>query len=140
MRRGAACTSCAPPSTRSRSAWERCVPTIHAWTRATSARRGSRAGSRSVAAMPASSRCEAARSRTSCARAGEGVQTLLLEGGPTIAASFVAAGLVDKVMLFVAPVVAGDGPLGLTAPVELTGVRVERIGEDVVLEGYVHEP
>ncbi|HLX20904.1 MAG TPA: bifunctional diaminohydroxyphosphoribosylaminopyrimidine deaminase/5-amino-6-(5-phosphoribosylamino)uracil reductase RibD [Gaiellaceae bacterium] len=74
------------------------------------------------------------------ALAGEGVQTLLLEGGPTIAASFVAAGLVDKVMLFVAPVVAGDGPLGLTAPLELTGVRVERIGEDVVLEGYVHEP
>jgi len=74
------------------------------------------------------------------ALAGEGVQTLLLEGGPTIAASFVAAGLVDKVMLFVAPVVAGDGPLGLTAPLELTGVRVERIGEDVLLEGYVHEP
>jgi len=44
------------------------------------------------------------------ALAAEGVQSLLLEGGPTLATAFLAAGLVDKLMLFVAPVVAGDGP------------------------------
>src|SRR4029077_2805687 len=40
----------------------------------------------------------------------EGVQSLLLEGGPTIATAFIAASLVDKLMLFVAPMVAGEGP------------------------------
>ena len=42
--------------------------------------------------------------------AEEGVQSLLLEGGPTLAASFFAAGLVDKLMLFVAPKLSGEGP------------------------------
>ncbi len=37
------------------------------------------------------------------ALAGEGVQSLLLEGGPTLAAAFLAADLVDKVQVFVAP-------------------------------------
>ena len=40
--------------------------------------------------------------------AAEGVQSLLLEGGPTLAASFLAADLVDKLMLFVAPKLSGD--------------------------------
>ncbi|MBV8598352.1 MAG: bifunctional diaminohydroxyphosphoribosylaminopyrimidine deaminase/5-amino-6-(5-phosphoribosylamino)uracil reductase RibD [Actinobacteria bacterium] len=74
------------------------------------------------------------------ALAAEGVQSLLLEGGPTIAASFLDAGLVDKVALFVAPIVAGEGPLGLTAPLELNGVAAERVGEDVLLVGYIREP
>ena len=52
------------------------------------------------------------------ALAQEGVQSLLLEGGPTLATAFLAADLVDKLMLFVAPVVAGSGPrfLGDVAP------------------------
>ena len=43
------------------------------------------------------------------ALAAEGVQSLLLEGGPTLATAFLTAGLVDKLLLFVAPVVAGEG-------------------------------
>jgi len=76
------------------------------------------------------------------ALAGEGVQSLLLEGGPTIATAFLAAGLVDKVVLFVAPVVGGDGPrfLGdLPEPVALSDVRVRTVGEDVLVEAYVHQ-
>src|SRR5437762_11941369 len=46
----------------------------------------------------------------------EGVQSLLLEGGPTIASSFLRAGLVDKVLLFVAPQIAGGGPALLPEP------------------------
>ena len=43
--------------------------------------------------------------------AAEGVQSLLLEGGPTLAAAFLEADLVDKLCVFVAPVLAGgDGP------------------------------
>ena len=42
--------------------------------------------------------------------AAEDVQSLLLEGGPTLAASFLREDLVDKLLLFVAPTVAGEGP------------------------------
>ena len=75
--------------------------------------------------------------------AAEGVQSLLLEGGPTLAAAFLAAGYVDKLLLFVAPVLAGAGPrvLGdLAAPLELLHLRTEPSGEDVLLEAYLHEP
>jgi diaminohydroxyphosphoribosylaminopyrimidine deaminase/5-amino-6-(5-phosphoribosylamino)uracil reductase len=75
--------------------------------------------------------------------AEEGVQSLLLEGGPTLATSFLAAGLVDKVLLFVAPEVAGIGPTivnALPEPISLTRFDAVRVGEDVLLTAYVHEP
>jgi diaminohydroxyphosphoribosylaminopyrimidine deaminase/5-amino-6-(5-phosphoribosylamino)uracil reductase len=75
--------------------------------------------------------------------AEEGVQTLLLEGGPTLATAFLRAGVVDKLLLFVAPRLSGAGPrfLGdLGAPVDLQGVGVEQVGEDVLLTAYIHEP
>ena len=74
------------------------------------------------------------------ALAGEGVQSLLLEGGPTLATAFLAAGLVDKLLMFVAPVVGGDGPrfLGeLASPVELSRLTARAVGEDVLLEAYL---
>jgi len=77
------------------------------------------------------------------ALAAEGVQSLLLEGGPTLAASFLRAELVDKVLLFVAPRIAGNGPLfapELPAPVELKRLQAEPVGDDLLLSGYVHEP
>ncbi len=74
------------------------------------------------------------------ALAAEGVQSLLLEGGPTLATAFLAAGLVDKLMLFVAPVVAGDGPRFIArAAVEVKGMRARQVGDDVLLEGYLRE-
>ena len=42
--------------------------------------------------------------------AAEGVQSLLLEGGPTLAGAFLRAGLVDKLVVFVAPKLSGAGP------------------------------
>jgi diaminohydroxyphosphoribosylaminopyrimidine deaminase/5-amino-6-(5-phosphoribosylamino)uracil reductase len=77
------------------------------------------------------------------ALAADGVQSLLLEGGPTLATAFLAAGLVDKLLLFVAPVLAADGPhvLGdLETPLELLHLRTEPSGEDVLLEAYLREP
>jgi diaminohydroxyphosphoribosylaminopyrimidine deaminase / 5-amino-6-(5-phosphoribosylamino)uracil reductase len=70
------------------------------------------------------------------ALATEGVQSLLLEGGPTIAGSFLADGLVDRLLVFVAPLLAGDGPpmLGpLDGPLELGEPEVELVGADVLL-------
>jgi diaminohydroxyphosphoribosylaminopyrimidine deaminase / 5-amino-6-(5-phosphoribosylamino)uracil reductase len=77
------------------------------------------------------------------ALAAEGVQSLLLEGGPTIATAFLAARLVDKLVLFIAPVIAGAGPhvLGdLAKPLELLHLRSDSSGDDVFLEAYLREP
>jgi len=75
--------------------------------------------------------------------AADGVQSLLLEGGPTLAGGFLAEELVDRLLVFVAPTLAGDGQrvLGdLAAPVKLTRLAADPIGEDVLLSAYVHEP
>ncbi|MGI8421616.1 MAG: bifunctional diaminohydroxyphosphoribosylaminopyrimidine deaminase/5-amino-6-(5-phosphoribosylamino)uracil reductase RibD [Gaiellaceae bacterium] len=75
--------------------------------------------------------------------AGEGVQSLLLEGGPTLAAAFLAEDLVDKLLLFVAPVLSGEGPgllASVTGPVALGRLSLRRLGEDALLSAYVHEP
>jgi diaminohydroxyphosphoribosylaminopyrimidine deaminase/5-amino-6-(5-phosphoribosylamino)uracil reductase len=77
------------------------------------------------------------------ALAAEGVQSLLLEGGPTLGTAFLAAGLVDKLLLFVAPVLAGEGPRvfgELATPLDLLHLRAEPSGEDVLLEAYLREP
>jgi len=75
--------------------------------------------------------------------AGEGVQSLILEGGPTLATAFLREGLVDKLLLFVAPTLAGSGPRWageLETAFPLSGLTAERVGEDVLLTGYIHEP
>jgi diaminohydroxyphosphoribosylaminopyrimidine deaminase/5-amino-6-(5-phosphoribosylamino)uracil reductase len=73
----------------------------------------------------------------------DGVQSLLLEGGPTLAASFLDEDLVDKLLLFVAPTVAGEGPRLLardTGRRDVYGVECRRSGDDLLLTAYVHEP
>jgi diaminohydroxyphosphoribosylaminopyrimidine deaminase/5-amino-6-(5-phosphoribosylamino)uracil reductase len=73
----------------------------------------------------------------------DGIQSLLLEGGPRLAQAFLEADLVDQILLFVAPRLGGSGPLfapDLSGPIELRRLRAEQVGEDVLLSGYVHEP
>jgi diaminohydroxyphosphoribosylaminopyrimidine deaminase / 5-amino-6-(5-phosphoribosylamino)uracil reductase len=77
------------------------------------------------------------------ALAAEGVQSLLLEGGPTLARSFLAAGLVDKLLLFVAPALSGAGPglvESLEQPLGLVRLSSRQVGDDVLLESYLREP
>jgi diaminohydroxyphosphoribosylaminopyrimidine deaminase/5-amino-6-(5-phosphoribosylamino)uracil reductase len=77
------------------------------------------------------------------ALAEEGVQSLLLEGGPTLAASFFRDDLIDKLLVFVAPQLAGTGPRiieALSQSVPLTRLTAQPVGEDVLLTAYVHEP
>jgi diaminohydroxyphosphoribosylaminopyrimidine deaminase / 5-amino-6-(5-phosphoribosylamino)uracil reductase len=71
--------------------------------------------------------------------AGENVQSLLLESGPTLASSFFEADLVDKLILFVAPTISGAGPR-LSAQAALTHQSARTLGDDVMLTAYVHEP
>jgi diaminohydroxyphosphoribosylaminopyrimidine deaminase / 5-amino-6-(5-phosphoribosylamino)uracil reductase len=52
-----------------------------------------------------------------------GVQSVFVEGGPTLASAFVAAGLADRVLAYVAPVLLGGDRLALT------DIGVASIGE-----------
>lgn len=73
----------------------------------------------------------------------EGVQSLLLEGGPTLAAAFLDAGLVDKLLVFVAPRLSGEGEgmvAGLPRPLELSRMDAREIGEDLLVQAYLNEP
>jgi diaminohydroxyphosphoribosylaminopyrimidine deaminase/5-amino-6-(5-phosphoribosylamino)uracil reductase len=77
------------------------------------------------------------------ALASEGVQSLLLEGGPTLAAAFFREDLIDQLLVFTAPTVSGEGPtlfVGAVPPRKLTRLEARTIGEDVLLSAYVHEP
>ncbi|MDX6505371.1 MAG: diaminohydroxyphosphoribosylaminopyrimidine deaminase [Gaiellaceae bacterium] len=77
------------------------------------------------------------------ALAADGVRSLLLEGGPTLATGFLSADLVDKVLAFVAPTLAGEGSAAFTSlpgPRLLSRLSSAPVGEDVLLTAYVHEP
>ncbi len=74
------------------------------------------------------------------------VTSLLLEGGGTLLEAFFRAGLVDKVLAFIAPLiiggydaptaVAGEGFARLEEAIQLERVRVEWVGEDLLISGY----
>jgi diaminohydroxyphosphoribosylaminopyrimidine deaminase/5-amino-6-(5-phosphoribosylamino)uracil reductase len=57
-----------------------------------------------------------------------GVRNVLLEGGPTLAGAFLAAGLVDTVIGYVAPKLLGAGPPALV------GAGVTTIGDAIELD------
>ena len=73
---------------------------------------------------------------------GRDLVDVLLEGGPTLAGAFVAAGLVDRVLLHLAPALLGAGPHALGAAgvgtiadiVRLDVDEVRRVGADVVID------
>jgi diaminohydroxyphosphoribosylaminopyrimidine deaminase/5-amino-6-(5-phosphoribosylamino)uracil reductase len=76
------------------------------------------------------------------------VQGLLVEGGSRLAGSFVREGLVDRVVVYVAPKLVGDdGAPGVLAGRGVTSIgdalplrfaRVDTIGNDVRMEADVH--
>ena len=67
----------------------------------------------------------------------------MLEGGPTLARSFLAEGLVDELHAFVARRLGGSGPSWIDAlPAELVlrYLRVTGVGADLLLTAYLNEP
>ncbi len=71
--------------------------------------------------------------------AGRGIVSVLLEGGPTLAGAFVAAGLVDRVVAYLAPALLGSGlaALGPAGVASMAGIHrltitdLTRVGDDV---------
>ena len=58
------------------------------------------------------------------------IQSILVEGGATVAGSFIDAGLVNKITAYIAPKVIG----GSDAPTAIGGKGIERIAEALELE------
>ena len=78
--------------------------------------------------------------------AQRGVQSLLVEGGSTVNGSFITWGLVDQLVAFFAPKLAGAGlavPItdglgrGLAAALPLNQLRPRMLGNDLVVEARV---
>jgi len=72
-----------------------------------------------------------------------GVNDVLVEGGPTVLASFWQAGLADKVMAYIAPCLIGGGAPALAfdwterRPVEVAG---RPLGDDLLIEAFFTQP
>ncbi|MCK5826228.1 MAG: bifunctional diaminohydroxyphosphoribosylaminopyrimidine deaminase/5-amino-6-(5-phosphoribosylamino)uracil reductase RibD [Desulfuromusa sp.] len=75
------------------------------------------------------------------------VQKLLLEGGAKLAGAALSAGLINRLMLFVAPkILAGSSPFGLfpgcgypsmAEAIKLDDLTYEEIGEDLLITGDI---
>lgn len=75
--------------------------------------------------------------------AERGVQTVLLEGGPTLAAAFLDEGFVDEVIWLLAPRLFGVGPVAvgpLSRPITVDVEALDIIGDDVVVRGVIRGP
>jgi diaminohydroxyphosphoribosylaminopyrimidine deaminase/5-amino-6-(5-phosphoribosylamino)uracil reductase len=70
-----------------------------------------------------------------------GIRSLFVEGGPTLASAFLAAGLVDELLVYLAPVLLGGprlavGDLGIETIADarrLDIAAVERLGDDLLV-------
>jgi len=76
------------------------------------------------------------------ALAADGIQTLYVEGGPTLASAFIRAGLADRLTIYLAPTLIG-GPrtalddLGvetIDGQRRLAVARLEQLGRDLLVE------
>jgi diaminohydroxyphosphoribosylaminopyrimidine deaminase/5-amino-6-(5-phosphoribosylamino)uracil reductase len=73
------------------------------------------------------------------------IGSLLLEGGATLHAAAWDEGVIDYVRLYITPHVLGAAGVALLpdrsfASTDLQHRRVEALGPDVLIEGYVHRP
>jgi len=77
-----------------------------------------------------------------------GIDSLLLEGGATLAGAFLAAGEIDELRLFVAPVLlggaarplyAGEGAATISDALRPLAIEHERVGADLLLRARLRE-
>ncbi|WP_058186245.1 bifunctional diaminohydroxyphosphoribosylaminopyrimidine deaminase/5-amino-6-(5-phosphoribosylamino)uracil reductase RibD [Terracidiphilus gabretensis] len=74
----------------------------------------------------------------------EGILTLLTETGTRLNTALLAGGLVDRVHLFVSPQIMGSDAVpafkGMTNPIKMAAVEVERYGNDLGLCSLLRDP
>jgi diaminohydroxyphosphoribosylaminopyrimidine deaminase/5-amino-6-(5-phosphoribosylamino)uracil reductase len=89
--------------------------------------------------------------KTCLSKLGEmGMTSLMVEGGSQINGSFLDEGLVDKILFFFSPKLIGDrealgifggsGKAALKEAIPLQEFNVRRMGEDILIQGYVNSP
>ena len=74
-----------------------------------------------------------------------GINSLLIEGGSELNATALRSGLVNRVALYIAPrllggqdakgAIGGRSPRNLAGAIPLTDIRIQRLGEDLFIEG-----
>lgn len=79
----------------------------------------------------------------------EGIDSILIEGGGTLNFSALQENIVDKVIFYIAPkilggensksCISGQGFSKLNEAVKLTNTSYRKIGEDLVIEGYIEK-
>ncbi len=77
----------------------------------------------------------------------QGIMSVVIEGGAEINAAALKGGLVDKVVMFLAPLlmtgtnslcsIGGSSPAKLRQALKLRNVSAKFIGEDLMVEGYI---
>ncbi len=83
--------------------------------------------------------------------AGRDVQSVLCEGGATLAGGLLHDGLIDRIALFVAPRVLGDPaapglfgealvPASIAEGLTLVSLEPERVGADILLDAWLRDP
>jgi diaminohydroxyphosphoribosylaminopyrimidine deaminase/5-amino-6-(5-phosphoribosylamino)uracil reductase len=75
------------------------------------------------------------------------IDSILLEGGATLNYSSLKENIVDKVSIYIAPMliggqlapspVGGEGVLHLSDAVKLTNINYSQVGKDIKIEGYI---
>lgn len=78
------------------------------------------------------------------------ITSILIEGGPGINGSAIQAGIVDKVIMFIAPkiiggatapsAIGGEGVARVDDAIRLYDIKTKRFGNDLMIEGYVEPP
>ncbi len=78
-----------------------------------------------------------------------GIDSILLEGGATLAAEALDAGIVDKVRLYLAPMIiggkdapgliGGTGAAKISEAIRLRNIETSKSGQDLIIEAYVEK-
>jgi diaminohydroxyphosphoribosylaminopyrimidine deaminase/5-amino-6-(5-phosphoribosylamino)uracil reductase len=77
-----------------------------------------------------------------------GINNVLIEGGAEVNASALQSGIVDRVIFFIAPIIIGgaratsaimgNGIKFLKDAISIKEASVKKIGQDFMIEGYIH--
>jgi diaminohydroxyphosphoribosylaminopyrimidine deaminase/5-amino-6-(5-phosphoribosylamino)uracil reductase len=77
------------------------------------------------------------------------IMSILIEGGAEVNASALKSGIVDKIVMFISPMlmagkdalcsIGGASPVRLSQAIKLRGITSRFVGQDLMVEGYIKE-